>query len=148
MNELGECSRAVSLGGKISNTKWGTPDVIGIQQPEVDDIIKYEIEIISGELKLASEPVVALGQAVAYTLFSNKVYLALPNTISDEDYGRIDILCQQLGIGLTIFNEKKPKEPEFEIRTRAKRLSPEPFYMNLFLKSLRKTAPEKYKQLF
>ena len=30
-NDLGECTTAIPLGGRIFGDKWGTPDVIGVE---------------------------------------------------------------------------------------------------------------------
>ena len=49
VNELEECSKAISLGGNKFGGKWATPDVIGIKQSREHDIIKLPIEIVSGE---------------------------------------------------------------------------------------------------
>jgi hypothetical protein len=51
-------------------------------------------------------------------LFSAKSYVVMPNTISPEDYGRLEALCMLFGIGLVVFNPDV-EEPDFFIRVRA-----------------------------
>ena len=78
-NDLDEVNLAVSLGGAGLKSKWGTPDVVGIYKPLASNLIKLPIEIVSAEIKIDPQaPVVAFGQAVAYRLFSTKVYIAMP----------------------------------------------------------------------
>lgn len=51
-NELEECSKAVALGGHKFGSKWGTPDVIGVNKPKENDILKFPLEITAAEIKL------------------------------------------------------------------------------------------------
>jgi len=147
--DMEECTRAISLGGAIGKKRrWSTPDVVGIYEPDVSDIIKFEREIITAEIKLQDDPITAFGQAVAYKLFSNRVFLVLPKTTSNYDLDRIDNLCQQFGIGLIIFDSEKPRKPNFSYRVRPVTTFPDPFYMNAFLKELQKSSPSKFKGLF
>ncbi|MET4728536.1 hypothetical protein ABIE09_002346 [Lysobacter enzymogenes] len=41
VNEVEEASEAYALGGKISNDKWATPDVVGLYQPRRGDHIQF-----------------------------------------------------------------------------------------------------------
>ncbi len=86
---LGEVTVAMSLGGAAMKGKWGTPDVIGAYKPLASHRIKFDIEIVSAEIKIDPQaPVVAFGQAIAYRLFSTKVYAVMPNTLAEEDNRR------------------------------------------------------------
>jgi len=147
-NDLGECSEAVPLGGSYLGKKWGTPDVIGIYKPSSRDVIKFQAEIVSAEIKInPSDPISAFGQAIAYRLFSSKVYLAEPSSIIPEDQDRIEALCILFGIGLILFN-LDPKNPSFGIRVRAQRYSPDMFYVNEFADRLYNTRRDVFNRLF
>lgn len=100
--------------------------MVGVYKPLASNLIKFPLEI-SAEIKIDPQtPVVAFGQAVAYRLFSTKTYIAEPSTISEEDLGRLEALCMLFGIGLVIF-DLNPSSPNFKIRMRAQRFSPDMF---------------------
>lgn len=135
INELEECTRAISLGGNKFKDKWGTPDVIGVRESRRSDIIQAPTEIISVEIKLdPGNLITAFGQACSYKLFSHKSYIAVPSNSSEDDITRLDALSRIFGIGLVIFNPLEPKTPDFSIRSRATREEPDMFYVNKYLK--------------
>jgi hypothetical protein len=135
INELEECTRAISLGGNIFRDKWGTPDIVGIRKPRESDIIKPPIEILSAEVKLdTSGLITAFGQACSYKLFSHKSYIVIPSQSSEDDIARLDALGRIFGIGVILFDSTNPGQPNFEIRVRASRLEPDMFYVNKYLK--------------
>lgn len=135
VNELEECTKAISLGGSKFKDKWGTPDVIGIREPRKSDIVKLSTEIVSAEIKInTTDLITAFGQACSYKLFSHKSYIVIPNTSSREDITRLDGLSLIFGIGLILFDSSNPGLPEFEIRTRAMKLNPDMFYVNKYMK--------------
>jgi len=135
VNELEECTKAIPLGGNIFKDKWGTPDVIGIKEPKRSDIIQFNTEIISAEIKIDSNALItAFGQACAYKLFSHKSYIVVPKNSSEEDISRLDSLCLIFGIGLVLFNPNDPTDPQFEIRVRPLKHEPDMFYVNKYLK--------------
>jgi hypothetical protein len=135
VNELEECTRAISLGGNIFRDKWGTPDIVGIRKPRESDIIKPAIEIISAEIKLDTGGLItAFGQACSYKLFSHKSYIVIPAQSSEDDIARLDALGRIFGIGVILFDSSNPTQPDFEIRVRASRLEPDMFYVNKYLK--------------
>lgn len=135
VNELEECTNAIALGGNIFRDKWGTPDVVGIRESKRSDIIQFPTEIISGEIKTDSNGLItAFGQACAYKIFSHRSYIVVPNDSQIEDITRLDTLCRQFGIGLILFNNKKPEDPNFEIRARAIKHEPDMFFVNKNLK--------------
>jgi hypothetical protein len=147
-NDLDEVSVAIPVGGAGFQRKWGTPDVVGVYKPEASHRIKFPPEIVSAEIKVdPSQPVVAFGQAVAYRLFSSKSYVVMPETISPDDYGRLEALCMLFGIGLVLF---KPdvQDPSFSVRVRAQRFSPDMFYVNEFAERLYQLNPGAFNQLF
>ena len=87
----------------------------------------FPIEIVSAEIKIDPlAPVVAFGQAVAYRLFSTKTYIAMPTTLTEEDQSRLESLCMLFGVGLVLFDPNKDA-PQFSIRVRAQRFSPDMF---------------------
>ena len=135
VNELEECTKAISLGGNKFKDKWGTPDVIGIREPRKSDIIKPPTEIISAEVKIdTTNLITAFGQACSFKLFSHKSYIVVPNDSIQEDITRLDALGRGFGIGLILFDRNKPKEPGFEIRVRATKHEPDMFYVNKYMK--------------
>jgi hypothetical protein len=137
MNELEECTKAISLGGNVLKSKWGTPDVIGIRESKQTDIIKAPTEIISAEVKTDEEQLItAFGQACAYKLFSHRSYIFIPKGSPEE--GRLEALCSILGIGLILFNNQDPESPEFEIKVRAAKHDPDMFFVNENLEPIKK----------
>jgi hypothetical protein len=147
-NDLDEVTEVVPLGGAGLKTKWGTPDVIGVYKPLASNLIKFPLEIVSAEIKLDPlAPVVAFGQAVAYRLFSTKTYIAMPNTLSEEDQSRLESLCMLFGVGLVLFELDK-ESPRFHIRVRAQRFSPDMFYVNEFADRLKYYDADIFEQLF
>lgn len=147
-NDLDEVSEVASLGGAGLKSKWGTPDVIGIYKPLASNLIKFPIEIVSAEVKIDPQaPVVAFGQAVAYRLFSTKTYIAMPTSLTEEDQSRLESLCMLFGVGLVLFDLNKD-EPQFSIRVRAQRFSPDMFYVNEFADRLKHHDADIFEELF
>jgi hypothetical protein len=147
-NDLGDVVEVVELGGAGLKSKWATPDVIGVYKPLAKNHIKFDLEIVSAEIKIDQQaPVVAFGQAVAYRLFSAKTYIAMPKTITEEDKDRLESLCMLFGVGLVLFDLNKD-DPKFEIRMRAQRVSPDMFYVNEFADRLKSHDPDKFQTLF
>ncbi len=138
-NEIEEVTLAIALGGNKFKDKWGTPDVIGKRESRRSDIIKGTTDIVSAEIKTDSlQLITAFGQACAYKIFSNKVYLVVPSKSSDEDLDRLDSLCQIFGIGLVTFDATAPTSPDFRIMMRASRHEPDLFYTNKYMALIEK----------
>lgn len=134
-NDLEECTKAIALGGNRFRDKWGTPDVIGKRESRRSDIIQAPVEIVSAEIKPeVSQLVTAFGQACAYCLFSHKSYLVVPERSPQDEIARMDSLCQVFGIGLVLFDATAPEDPKFMIRVRARKLEPDLFYVNRYMK--------------
>ena len=132
--DLEECTKAIPLGGNRFGDRWGTPDVFGVYKFSEADAVRPPVEIISAEIKTdTNQLITAFGQACAYKIFSHKVYLAVPK---EADTGRIESLCARFGIGLILFNNNYPKDPRWEIRTRAVKSEPDYFYVNEYLQRL------------
>jgi len=147
-NDLDEVTEVAAFGGAGLKGKWGTPDVIGVYKPRASDLVKFSLEVISAEIKIDPQaPVVAFGQAVAYRLFSWKTYIAMPTTLSEEDQSRLETLCMLFGVGLVLF-DLNPESPNFLIRVRAQRFSPDMFYVNEFAERLKNHAPDVFQELF
>ena len=147
-NDLDEVTDVAPLGGASMKTKWGTPDVIGVYKPLAGNLIKFPLEIVSAEIKIDPQaPVVAFGQAVAYRLFSSKTYVAMPDTLSEEDQSRLESLCMLFGVGLVLFTVDKTN-PLFSIRVRAQRFSPDMFYVNEFADRLKQHDGQVFERLF
>ena len=90
---------------------------------------------------------VAFGQAVSYRLFSTKTYIAMPTTLTEEDLDRLESLCILFGIGLVLFDLNK-QTPQFSIRVRAQRFSPDMFYVNELAKRLERYDGDIFDKLF
>lgn len=137
VNDLEECTGAISLGGSKFGDKWGTPDVIGVYKFSEADPLRPATEIISAEIKTdISQLITAFGQACAYKLFSHKVYIVIPKDAPAADIARIESLCLRFTIGLILFDKNNPDNPSFEIRTRASKNEPDYFYVNNYLLKL------------
>lgn len=135
VNEIEDCTKAISLGGNRFRDKWGTPDVIGKRESKRSDIIQAPVEIVSAEIKPdVYQLVTAFGQACAYCLFSHKSYLVISKNAPDDEVARLDALCQVFGIGLVLFNSENPKDPNFTIRARPRYQQPDLFYANRYMK--------------
>jgi hypothetical protein len=147
-NDLDEATKVASLGGAGLKSKWGTPDVVGVYKPLASNLIKFPLEVISAEIKIDPlAPVVAFGQAVAYRLFSTKTYIAMPSSLTEEDQSRLESLCMLFGVGLVLFDLNKD-DPDFSIRVRAQRFSPDMFYVNEFAERLKQHDARKFEELF
>lgn len=147
-SDLDEVTAVAALGGASLKGKWGTPDVVGVYKPSVLDLIKFSPEIVSAEIKIdPTQPVVAFGQAIAYRLFSTKSYVVMPSTVSAEDLSRLEALAMLFGLGLVLFDVNL-ESPNFSIRVRAQRFTPDMFYVNEFADRLRHSAPNMFQQLF
>lgn len=145
VRELSECTKAIPLGGKFFEDKWGTPDVIGIERSLENDIIKHPIEIVSAEIKVDTQPqslITAFGQACAYGAFSHKTYIVIPENSSKVDQDRLESLCLIFGIGLIFFDSQSNQDPDFRIRVRAIRHEPDMYYVN---KNMREAPEELFK---
>lgn len=147
-SDLDEVTDVVALGGASFRAKWGTPDVLGVYKPLASNLVKFPLEIVAGEVKVASsEAITAFGQAVAYRLFAAKTYIAMPTGILEDDLGRLESLCMLFGVGLVLF-DPEPKEPNYQIRVRAQRFSADMFYVNELADRLRTQDPETFEKLF
>jgi len=119
--------------------KWGTPDVIGKREPRRSDIIKTPTEIVSAEIKADTRDLItAFGQACVYKLFSHKSYIVIPKNSSQDDISKLDALCLIFGIGLVLFDNSNPNDPQFEIRVRPLKHEPDMFYVNKYMKLIEK----------
>jgi hypothetical protein len=146
--DLDEVTTVAPLGGAGLGGKWGTPDVVGAYKPLASHLIKFPLEIVSAEIKIdKAAPVVAFGQAVAYRLFSTKTYIVMPTTLTEVDQSRLEALCMLFGVGLVLF-ELDPSNPNFSIRVRAQRFSPDMFYVNTFADSLKAHDSAIFEQIF
>lgn len=147
-NDLDEATEAEPLGGSIFRTKWGTPDVVGVYKPRKSDLVKFAVEIVSVEIKSdASQPIVAFGQAIAYRLFSSKVYIAMPTTLTQDDRDRLESLSLLFGVGLVFF-DLDPAAPNYDVRVRAQRHTPDMYYVNQFAHALNKADAGLFEKLF
>ncbi len=143
-----EATVAAAIGGNLLKQKWGTPDVIGVLRPQAQDIIKFDTQIISAEIKIdPAQPVIAFGQAVAYRLFSHKSFIAVPNTTSEDDLARLKALCSIHGVGLVTFTLDK-EVPGYITLLPAQQASPDMFYVNQMARRLLDVSKPLFKKLF
>lgn len=148
-NDLDEATEAVALGGAGLRGKWGTPDVLGTFKPVPSNRVKFDPEILSAEIKTnPNESITAFGQAAAYRLFSHKVYLVMPDTLTEEDQSRIEALAILFGIGFVLFDGKNTAEPNYRVRVRGQRFSPDMFYVNEFADRLHDHNRAVFNRLF
>jgi len=147
-NDLDEATEAVALGGAGLKGKWGTPDVIGTFKPVPSNRVKFDPEILSAEIKTnPNESITAFGQAADYRLFSHKVYLVMPDTLSEEDQSRIEALSLLFGLGFVLFSINQD-DPNYRVRVRAQRFSPDMFYVNEFADRLHDHNRSLFNRLF
>lgn len=146
VEDLEECIWAVPIGSKMSNSKWSTPDVVGVWRTRSSYFSSHfssccVLELVSAEIKATTdrnELITGFGQACAYKLFSHKVYLVIPGDQSnEEDKSRIEDLCVLHGIGLILFYQENGSY-RFEIRNRASKSEPDPYHLELFISKLGK----------
>lgn len=148
VNVAEEVNGAVALGGSVLRGKWGTPDVIGVLKPRRQDILQFEPQIVSAEIKIdPNQPMVAFGQAVAYRLFSHKSYIVVPRSTGEEDMGRLKALCSIHGVGLVTFT-LDTSAPDYTSVVLPARASPDMFYANQMLKRLLAADPAAFEALF
>ena len=150
VDNLVECDKATVLGGSALRQKWGTPDVVGVKRCGIRDVIKFEMEIVTAEVKLEPrELITAFGQAVAYRLFSNRVYIAVPTEAAEDDKARLEALCMLFGIGLVLFPlDANMDDIDFQLRVRAARHEVDFSFQNEFLNTLDSKRPDVFKNLF
>lgn len=147
-NDLDEATEAIPLGGSGLRSKWGTPDVVGTFKPLPSNRVKFDLEIISAEVKTSTtQSIEAFGQATAYRLFSHKVYLVMPVDISQEDQSRLEALAMLFGIGFVQF-DLNVENPDYRARVRAQRFSPDMFYVNEFAERLHDHNKSAFNKLF
>ncbi|MFN0133792.1 MAG: hypothetical protein ACKVW3_14835 [Phycisphaerales bacterium] len=147
-NDLDEATEAIALGGAGLRSKWGTPDVVGTFKPLPSNRVKFDLEIISAEVKVSpTESITAFGQATAYRLFSHKVYLVMPGEMPEEDQSRIEALSLLFGVGFVQF-DLNPDNPQYRVRVRAQRYSPDMFYLNEFAERLHDHNKSAFNRLF
>jgi hypothetical protein len=143
-----EVTEALPIGGNIFKGKWSTPDVIGVLRPMRGDLVKFQPQIVSAEIKTdPSQPVVAFGQAISYRLFSHKSYLVLPNTLSDDDLDRMIALSTTFGLGLVTF-QVDVEDPDFTLQVRAAAANPDMIYVNQMAHQLNAYDKKGFDRLF
>jgi len=150
VKDTGDATLAVPLGGAVLGQKWGTPDVIGVYKRRPSDRIDFPTEIVSAEIKssvLQQASVVAFGQAVSYRLFSSKAYVVMPRSLSSDERTRLEALCMLFGVGLVLF-DLNPAKPNYQVRVRAQRFSPDMYYVNKLADSLHRHDSSLFDRLF
>ncbi|MFK3650835.1 hypothetical protein ACI2IY_20685 [Lysobacter enzymogenes] len=139
VGDLEEATRAEPIGGNGAGGKWGTPDVIGLYEARPSDPIKFTTEVVAAEIKIDTQSlIVAFGQACAYKLFADRVYIVVPRNSNPNDLKRLDALASVVGIGLVKFNADDPDNPEFQVMVRAAKHEPDYFYTNEVLSNFKR----------
>ena len=138
-DRINECTKATKLGGNsfAPKSKWSTPDVIGAFNPKRPPSVKSAPEIVSAEIKIASDDstlVTGFSQACSYLLFSHRVYLVVPRP-KNEEKRRIESLCRILGIGLVYFNPKSAQATAsiYQMVLRARTHAPDTYYVDQYI---------------
>lgn len=132
---------AFPLGGARLTGKWRTPDVLAFRLKGKKDFMG-NLEIITAEIKKdqSTEKInEAFAQACCYKLYSNEVYVVIPKQARQDSKNEIDSLCQIHGIGLVIFNNTSPDNPQFEIRVRPIKHNPDIYYANTYAQKILKS---------
>jgi len=71
----------------------------------------------------------------------------MPANIAEDDFSRLESLCMLFGVGLALF-DIDPNAPNYRIRVRAQRFSPDMFYVNELADRLRMQDPATFEKLF
>lgn len=88
-----------NIGAQHCGPKWTNPDVMGIKFTRFFESIHIEVTTI--EAKLSSQQWrTDLFQAVAHTMFANKVYYAYMRNKSDKPINEMILYAQKFGIGI------------------------------------------------
>jgi len=146
--ENDEANEAEALGGSLLRGKWGTPDVSGVMRPRANDIIKFPTQIVTAEIKIDPvQTVTAIGQALAYRLFSHKTFVVLPRSITEDDLGRLKALCGIHGLGLVLFDLVQD-DPNFSLVVPPSAADPDMFYLNQMARRLCEIAPNLSNRFF
>lgn len=131
-----ECEYSSVLGNNRVPGFWNTPDVIGTKRSPRSHLIQYTTELISAEVKYADkqrEIITGFGQAVAYKLFSNKVYLVIPSVALEA---RVIELCMNESIGLIKYDRTNPSKPRMDFVLRAPFCRPNPTHTRDWVEEL------------
>ena len=151
LETLEECTHAVALGGASLGGRWGTPDVLGVIEPDPSiDRLKFSTEIVAVEVKSDADErtlIEGFGQACAYRAFSHKSYLAVPKMErTNAGLRRLESLCDNFGIGLIMFDATNKDEPDFSIHIRARSQVPSLSYVEKLVSDLRSSTSESAKK--
>jgi hypothetical protein len=145
---LDEVTNAITVGGNIFGGKWNTPDVIGVLRPLAGDLVKFDPQVVTAEIKIdPNQSVTAFGQAISYRLFSHKSYLVLPNNMSDPDFDRVMALATVFGLGLITFDLNKDN-PAYKLEQRASLAQPDMSYVNQMAAKLNQYDSKAFDKLF
>ena len=141
VQELYECGKAISVGGKKFKDFWATPDVVGLSKSEEWDVAKFQ-EVVSAEIKKDNamrDLMTAFGQACAYRLFSHKVYLVIPQITETVERSRLRKLCHTAGIGLVFFETGAEIDSSiFSLEILAQRHQPDMAYLNKYMEYIKR----------
>ncbi|MHB0734247.1 MAG: hypothetical protein DI601_06410 [Azospirillum brasilense] len=147
-DQLEDATEVMAVGGNVLKGKWGTPDVIGVLKPQTGDLVKFQPQIVSAEIKIdPTQTIVAFGQAVSYRLFSHKSYIVVPETTPKDDVDRLEALAIITGIGLVTFT-LDPVAPNFSLVVRAALAEPDMYYVNEMARRLHAAYPKEFNRLF
>jgi hypothetical protein len=142
-----DLTTVIPLDPRIADgSNWVTPDVLGVHRALPGDIFTWSPELLSVAVSTSTrEAVIAFGQAAAYQVFSTKVYVGVPASISPSDRRELDVRCQHHGIGLLLLGPTPDAEHVLAIR--ARRGTPDLDATRQFLECLRRDR-ERFSQLF
>lgn len=136
VNELKECTKAITLKHNEFQDKLGTPNILGVYKSSE---LYLPPEIISAKINIDQNQLInSLGQCCAYKIFSHKVYLCVPKQTENEIILKIQSICSRFGIGLITFDKDNIENPNFRIIIKATKSEPDYFYVNDYIAKLSK----------
>lgn len=144
------CTVAASIGGMIGGGRWGNPDVVGCIKPLPDYVVRFDPEIVTAEIKLATDRegvFKGFGQALSYQVFSHKVYLVLPKDVKGGLKNELSIRCDFHGLGLVWF-DSKDKNTTWEVEFKPRKVNPDMIQLNEFAEKIKNYNSKIFRNLF
>lgn len=143
------CDRVCNIADKRKMHKWGNPDILGMNIYYIIGIPKLEITTIEVKREICKWRV-DIFEAVAHTLFSNKVYYACVCKESEFEKNNKDMLlyAQKFQIGLLVLVEDDNDQSQELKPEMIREIMPAPYresdlkMRNKFLESIEVRTPE------
>lgn len=124
-------------GKKKTGGKWTRPDLTLLSVKSYQYVIGRIMDVITFEIKPSDNyGIESVFETASQSIFSHKSYLCIHTPLGrpmTEDFERIELLCENFGIGLLIF-EQPDNWDTFDVIIEPKRKEPDPFEVNSFIK--------------